>query len=84
MTSAGKLLNLVLLSVQIDRVRHARITNNRVRAEAEMTTGRNEAIAPISEAVAVAFNRNRRGSLSDNPDAPVRKRARSARLTLLS
>ena len=56
------MLNLVLLRVQIDRVRHARreFTNNRVRAKAEMTTGRNEAIAPISEAVAVAFNRDRR------------------------
>jgi hypothetical protein len=53
-------LYLVLQSVQIDRVRQARVTNNRVRAEAEMTTGRNEAIAPISKAVAVAFNGNRR------------------------
>ena len=50
----------MLQSVQIDRVRHARVTNNRVRAEAEMTIGRNEAAAPISEAVAVAFSRNRR------------------------
>ena len=54
------MLNLVLQSVQVDRVRHARVTNNRVRAEAEMTAGRNEAIAPISEAVAVAFNGNLR------------------------
>ena len=54
-----QVLNLVLQSIEIDRVRHARVTNNRVRAEAEMTTGRNEAAAPISEAVAVAFNGNR-------------------------
>jgi len=53
-------LDLVLQSVQIDRVRHARVTNNGVRAEAEMPAGRNEATAPISEAVAVAFNGNRR------------------------
>src|SRR5208283_4615765 len=52
--------NLVLQSVQIDRIRHARVTNNGVRAEAEMPAGRNEATAPISEAVAVGFNGNRR------------------------
>src|ERR1700733_8013241 len=55
-----QVLNLVLQSVQIDGVRHARVTNNRVCAEAEMTTGRDEATAPISKAVAVAFNGNRR------------------------
>jgi hypothetical protein len=53
-------LDLVLQSIQIDRVRHARVTNNGVRAEAEMPAGRNQATAPISEAVAVAFNGNRR------------------------
>src|SRR6516225_5688772 len=51
----------MLQSIEIDRVRHARVTNNGVRAKAEMPAGRNEATAPISQAVAVAFNRNRRG-----------------------
>ena len=32
-----QMLNLMLQSVQVDRVRHARVTNNRVGAEAEMT-----------------------------------------------
>src|SRR5271163_1287199 len=54
------MLNLVLESVQIDWVRHARVTNNRVRAEAKLPAGRNEPAAPISEAVAIAFNGNRR------------------------
>jgi hypothetical protein len=49
----------MLQSVQIDRVRHAH-TNNRVGAEAKMPAGRNEAAAPISEAVSVAFDGNRR------------------------
>ena len=52
--------NLVLLSIQFDRVRQARVANDGVRAEAEMPAGRNEAVAPISETVAVAGNGNRR------------------------
>ena len=36
------------------------ITNGRVRAEAKTPAGRDEPTAPISEAVAVAFNGNRR------------------------
>src|SRR4029077_2645848 len=40
-----QVLNLMLQSVQVDRVRHARVTNNGVGAEAEMTTGHNEAAA---------------------------------------
>jgi hypothetical protein len=48
-------LDLMLQSVQIDRIRHARITNNGVRAEAETTRRGNEPAAPICKTVAIAF-----------------------------
>src|SRR5580693_2873809 len=52
--------NLVLHSVQFDRVRQARVTYDGIRAEAEMPGRCNEAAAPIAKTVAVAGNGNRR------------------------
>ena len=54
----GQVLDLVLQSVQVDRIRHSRITDDRVRAEGETARGCNEAAAPISETVAIAFYGN--------------------------
>jgi hypothetical protein len=53
-------LDLVLQSVQVDRIGHAGITNNGVRAEAETTRRCNETAAPISKTVAIAFYWDRR------------------------
>src|SRR5436190_15364819 len=54
------MLDLMLQSVQVDRIRYAPITNNGVRAEAKATRGCNEAAAPVSKTVAIAFYGNRR------------------------
>ena len=43
----GQVLDLVLQGVQVNRIRHARITDDGVRAEAETTRGGNETAAPV-------------------------------------
>jgi hypothetical protein len=55
-----RVLDLMLQSVQVGRIRHARITNNGVRAEAETACGGNEPATPICKTVAIAFYWNRR------------------------
>src|SRR3954451_25078000 len=55
-----QVLDLVLQGVQFRRLRRARIANDRIRAETEAAGGCNEAAAPVSETIAIAFDRNRR------------------------
>ena len=54
-----QVLDLVLQGVQLGRLRRARITNDRIRAETEAAGGCNEAAAPVSETIAIALDRNR-------------------------
>ena len=44
------MLDLMLQSVQVDRIGRPRVTNNRIRTDAEFSRGCNEAAAPVSEA----------------------------------
>jgi len=53
-------LDLVLQCVQVDRIGHARITNNGVSAEGETAGWCNQAAAPVSKTVAIAFHWDRR------------------------
>src|SRR5258708_1533536 len=53
-------VDLMLQSVQLDRIRHAWIADNGIGAEAETTRGGDQTGAPISETVAIAFVGNRR------------------------
>ena len=55
-----QVLDLVLQRVQIDRIRGTPVTNDGIGADAEATGRRNEATAPVSETVAITFDRNRR------------------------
>ena len=57
-----QVLNLVLQGVQFDRIRHAAVAHDGVGAEAERARGRDQAIAPVAEAVAIAFDGDRRPS----------------------
>jgi hypothetical protein len=52
-------LDLVLQRVQVDRIGRARITNNGVGAEGETARRCNEAAAPVSKTVTIAFHRDR-------------------------
>ena len=51
---------MVLQCVQVDRIGHARITNNGVSAEGETAGWCNQAAAPVSKTVAIAFHWDRR------------------------
>ena len=55
-----EVLDLVLQRVQVDRIGRARITNNGVSAEGEMAGRCNQAAAPVSKTVAIAFHWDRR------------------------
>src|SRR6266436_1308953 len=48
-----QVLDLVLQRVQVDRIGHARITNNGVGAEDETARRCNEAAAPVSKTVTI-------------------------------
>ena len=50
----------MLQCVQVDRIGHARITNNGVSAEGETAGWCNQAAAPVSKTVTIAFQRDRR------------------------
>jgi hypothetical protein len=73
--------DLVLKRAQIHRIGHAGVTNNGVSAEAETTSGCNEPVAPVAEAVSIALW-VLKVSLPDLLDPPDRKSARSARSAL--
>jgi len=51
-----QVLDLVLQRVQVDRIGHARITNNGVSAEGETARRCDEVAAPVSKTVAIAFH----------------------------
>src|SRR5437867_4028697 len=54
-----QVLDLVLQRVQVDRIERAGITNNRISAEGETARRCNEAAAPVSKTVTIAFHRDR-------------------------
>src|SRR4030095_16570982 len=54
-----QVLDLVLQRGQVDRIEHARITNNGISAEGETARRCNEAAAPVSKTVAIAFHWDR-------------------------
>ncbi len=55
-----EVLDLMLERSEIDRIGRARIPHDRIGAKAELSGRRDQARAPVSEAVAIAFQRDRR------------------------
>jgi len=55
-----QVLDLVLQHGQVDRIEHGRITNNGISAEGETARRCNEAAAPVSKTVTIAFHGDRR------------------------
>src|SRR5205085_12418648 len=51
-----QVLNLVLQGAEVDWIRQSPIAHDGIGAEAERARGRDQAIAPVAEAVTIAFD----------------------------